>query len=62
MKLNETFKVLWYISFQSSSLKRHMKGEKVKNSMQGSGDLISKTFMMALVKLIGKYWKQPWQT
>lgn len=39
----------------SSSLKRHMKGEKVKHSMQGSGDVISKTFMMALVKLIGGY-------
>ena len=45
---------LW-IMFQSSHLKRHMKGEKVKNSMQGTGDVISKTFMMSLVKLIGKF-------
>ncbi|XP_060604948.1 DENN domain-containing protein 1B-like isoform X2 [Ruditapes philippinarum] len=38
-----------------SYLKRHLKGDKVKNSMQGSGDIISKTFMMSLVKLIGGY-------
>ncbi|KAL4218820.1 DENN domain-containing protein [Mactra antiquata] len=36
-------------------LKRQLKGEKVKNSMQGTGDIISKTFMMSLVKLIGGY-------
>ncbi|XP_053380942.1 DENN domain-containing protein 1B-like isoform X2 [Mercenaria mercenaria] len=39
----------------SSYLKRHLKGDKVKNSMQGTGDIISKTFMMSLVKLIGGY-------
>ncbi|XP_052789028.1 DENN domain-containing protein 1B-like isoform X11 [Mya arenaria] len=39
----------------ASYLKRHLKGEKVKASMLGSGDAISKTFMMSLVKLIGGY-------
>ena len=27
----------------------------MKSSMQGTGDVISKTFMMSLVKLIGKF-------
>ncbi|KAL3871310.1 hypothetical protein ACJMK2_039317, partial [Sinanodonta woodiana] len=38
-----------------SHLKKYLKSEKVKNSMQGTGDAISKAFMMALVKLIGGY-------
>ncbi|XP_060069680.1 DENN domain-containing protein 1B-like isoform X2 [Ylistrum balloti] len=39
----------------SSYLKRHLKGDKVRISMQTSGDAIPRTFLMALVRLIGCY-------
>lgn len=39
----------------SSYLKRHLKTEKVKNSMVESGDAISRAFLQALVRLIGGY-------
>ncbi|XP_021351349.1 DENN domain-containing protein 1A-like isoform X3 [Mizuhopecten yessoensis] len=39
----------------SSYLKRHLKGDKVRVSMQTSGDAIPKAFLMALVRLIGGY-------
>lgn len=39
----------------SSYLKRHLKTDKVRISMQTSGDTIPRTFLMALVRLIGGY-------
>ncbi|XP_033731313.1 DENN domain-containing protein 1B-like isoform X3 [Pecten maximus] len=39
----------------SSYLKRHLKTDKVRMSMQTSGDAIPRTFLMALVRLIGGY-------
>ena len=40
--------------FQVSYLKKNLKNERLKASMQNSGDAISKIFLEALVRLIGK--------
>lgn len=44
----------YFSSFQQSYLKKYLKKDKINVAMAASGDAIPKTFLMSLVKLIGR--------
>lgn len=52
--LKFSFFLKYFSSFQQSYLKKYLKKDKINVAMAASGDAIPKTFLMSLVKLIGR--------
>lgn len=52
--LKFSFVLKYFSSFQQSYLKKYLKKDKINVAMAASGDAIPKTFLMSLVKLIGR--------